>query len=57
LVRAARRRDSFVICTKVLVSTLDRKTGLFGANTRPEEIGEKLDTSLKRLGLDHVDIL
>jgi len=46
-----------VICTKVLVSTLDRKTGLFGANTRPEEIGEKLDTSLKRLGLDHVDIL
>jgi uncharacterized protein len=52
-----RPRDSFVICTKVFVSTLDRKTGLFGKGTRGDEIGEKLDISLKRLGLDHVDVL
>jgi hypothetical protein len=52
-----RPRDSFVICTKIFVSTLDRKTGLFGKGTRAEEITEKLDISLKRLGLDHVDIL
>jgi uncharacterized protein len=53
----ARKRDSFILCTKVYVSTLDRKTGKFPAETRPEEIEEKLDTSLARLGLDHVDIL
>ncbi len=52
-----RARDSFVVCTKVFVSTLDRKTGLFGKGTRGEEITEKLDVSLKRLGLDHVDVL
>lgn len=52
-----RKRDSFVLCTKVFVSTLDRKTGQFPKDTRPEEIGEKLDLSLKRLGLDHVDVL
>jgi predicted aldo/keto reductase-like oxidoreductase len=52
-----RKRDAFVLCTKVFVSTLDRKTGLFSPVTRGEEIEEKLDISLKRLGLDHVDIL
>jgi len=52
-----RKRDSFVLCTKVFLSTLDRKTGLFSPATRGEEIEEKLDISLKRLGLDHVDIL
>lgn len=52
-----RKRDSYVLCTKVLLSTLDRKTGLFSTQTRPDEILEKLDISLKRLGLDHVDIL
>jgi len=53
----ARKRDSFVLCTKVFLSTLDRKTGLFSSETRGEEIEEKLAISLKRLGLDHVDIL
>ncbi len=53
----SRRRDSFAICTKVFVSTLDRGTGLFGRGTRAGEISEKLDISLKRLGLDHVDVL
>jgi len=52
-----RKRDSFVLCTKVFLSTLDRKTGLFGPETRGKEIEEKLAISLKRLGLDHVDIL
>jgi len=53
----ARKRDSFILCTKVFVSTLDRKTGKFPPETRPQEIEEKLDLSLKRLGLEHVDIL
>jgi aryl-alcohol dehydrogenase-like predicted oxidoreductase len=52
-----RKRDSFAICTKVFVKTLNRETGLFGKGTRGEEITEKLDISLKRLGLDHVDVL
>jgi hypothetical protein len=52
-----RPRDSFVICTKVYVNTLDRKTGRFGPGTRGEEITGKLDLSLQRLGLDHVDVL
>ena len=52
-----RKRDSFVVCTKILVKTLDRTTGLFGKGTRGEEITEKLAISLKRLGLDHVDVL
>ena len=56
-VLSGRQRDSFVLCTKVYLSTLDRKTGLFGPETRGEEIEEKLAISLKRLGLDHVDIL
>lgn len=52
-----RKRDSFVVCTKIFVKTLNRDTGLFGPGTRGEEITEKLDISLKRLGLDHVDVL
>jgi aryl-alcohol dehydrogenase-like predicted oxidoreductase len=52
-----RKRDSFVLCTKIAVSTMDKKTGLFSPETRPEEIDEKLVISLKRLGLDHVDVL
>jgi aryl-alcohol dehydrogenase-like predicted oxidoreductase len=51
------KRDSFVLCTKVYLSTLDRKTGLFDPETDGKEIEEKLAISLKRLGLDHVDIL
>jgi uncharacterized protein len=52
-----RKRDSFVICTKVFVSTLDRNTGRFRPGTRGDEITQKLDISLRRLGLDHVDVL
>ena len=53
----ARKRDSFVLCTKVYLSTLDKATGLFSPKTRGQEVEEKLDISLKRLGLDHVDVL
>ncbi|HEY3444938.1 MAG TPA: aldo/keto reductase [Myxococcales bacterium] len=53
----ARKRDSFLLCTKVFLDTQDRKTGLFSKEMRPEEIAEKLEISLKRLGLDHVDVL
>jgi predicted aldo/keto reductase-like oxidoreductase len=52
-----RKRDSFVLCTKVSVGSFDRRTGLFAQDTRVDELFEKLDISLKRLGLDHVDIL
>jgi uncharacterized protein len=51
-----RKRDSFVLCTKVVVSGLDKKTGRFAPGSRPEELAEKLEISLKRLGLDYVDV-
>ena len=51
-----RPRDSYTLCTKVFLSTLDRKTGLFGPDPRPEELSEKLEISLKRLGIDYVDV-
>ena len=52
-----RPRDSYLLCTKVALSTLDRKTGVLSPETRGDELVEKLDISLKRLGLDHVDVL
>ncbi|HOT02479.1 MAG TPA: aldo/keto reductase, partial [Acidobacteriota bacterium] len=51
-----RPRDSFVIGTKVRADGEDRSTGRFTAETRPEPFVEKFELSLKRLGLDHVDI-
>jgi predicted aldo/keto reductase-like oxidoreductase len=52
-----RKRDSYTLCTKIFLSTLDRKTGIFSPETRPEELEEKLAISLKRLGVDYVDVL
>lgn len=52
-----RPRGSFVIATKVVGDYLDRKTGLFTEATKAEAFMEKFSTSLKRLGLEHVDIL
>jgi hypothetical protein len=52
-----RPRDSYVIGTKVLGSPLDRKTGLYTSEAAAGPFLEKLDTSLRRLNLDHVDIL
>ncbi len=51
-----RPRDSYVIGTKVVPDGADRRTGQFTAETRPEPFVEKFELSLKRLGLDHVDI-
>jgi predicted aldo/keto reductase-like oxidoreductase len=50
-------RDSFVVSTKVIGDGMDRKTGLFTEESKPGPFMEKFETSLKRLGLDHVDIL
>jgi predicted aldo/keto reductase-like oxidoreductase len=52
-----RPRDSYVIATKVSGNNEDRKTGLFTKSTRPELFIEQFETSLKRLGLEYVDIL
>ena len=52
-----RPRDSYVISTKIPGNNEDRKTGLFTKSTRPELFIEQFETSLKRLGLEYVDIL
>lgn len=52
-----RKRDSFVVATKVVPDGMDRKTGQFTDGTSAEAFLAKLDLSLRRLGLDHVDIL
>lgn len=53
-------RDSFVISSKVY-GMRDNKTGMLPENINPEEykasFRENLETSLKRLRLDYVDIL
>jgi predicted aldo/keto reductase-like oxidoreductase len=51
-----RPRDSFVITTKV-TGAEDRRTGLFREGATAEMFIEKFETSLERLGVDHVDIL
>lgn len=52
-----RGRDSFVLATKVPADFQDDKTGLFTEKTKPESFIEKFEISLKRLGLEYVDIL
>jgi len=52
-----RPRDSYIIATKVPGDHLDRKTGLFTKETKAESFVEKFHISLKRLGLEYVDIL
>jgi predicted aldo/keto reductase-like oxidoreductase len=52
-----RPRDSYVIATKVAGTPRDRKTGLFSAETKGDTFLQMFDLSLKRLGLDRVDIL
>ncbi len=51
-----RPRDSFFISSKVSPAR-DRKTGIYGEGATTEDFLVKLDISLKRLGLDYVDIL
>ena len=50
-------RDSYVIATKVPGEPTDRKTGLFTKEAKAGPFLEKFEISLKRLGLDYVDIL
>lgn len=51
-----RPRDSYIIATKVW-EPRDRRTGLFPKDAKAETFMIKFQTSLKRLGLDYVDIL
>ena len=51
-----RPRESFVIGTKVFPG-MDNRTGLIPATVTSESFVEKFEVSLKRLGLDYVDIL
>jgi len=51
-----RPRDSFMIGSKVSLPK-DRTTGLYLEGATTEEFLKKLDISLKRLGVDHVEIL
>lgn len=52
-----RPRDSYFLATKVPGEPRDRQTGNFSAETKEGPFLEKFDLSLKRLGLDYVDIL
>jgi predicted aldo/keto reductase-like oxidoreductase len=52
-----RPRDSYVVATKVPGDRGDRKTGLFTKETKADSFIEKFELSLKRLGLEYVDIL
>jgi hypothetical protein len=50
-----RPRDSFVLATKSRLPN-DQKTGLYLPEATEEAYSKKIDTSLRNLGLDHVDI-
>ena len=50
-----RPRDSFVIATKASLPK-DQATGVYGPDATEEAFTKKIDTSLKSLGLDTIDI-
>lgn len=50
-------RDSYVLATKVVAGGMDRKTGLFTPQTSTKKFIDDFHVSLKRLGVDFVDIL
>ncbi len=50
-----RPRDSFAIATKARLG-LDQNTGLYTEGATEQAYTEKIDTSLKNLGLDYIDI-
>lgn len=52
-----KKRESFYIATKVPGNFADRKTGLFTERTDPVDFVNKFEISLKRLGLEYVDVL
>jgi len=51
-----RDRDSFVLATKVAYQK-DRKTGLYPPEKNVQSFEDEFNISLKRLGVDYVDIL
>ncbi|MFC2156829.1 aldo/keto reductase [Acidobacteriota bacterium] len=51
-----RKRDSLVLSTKVAYSK-DRQTGLYPEGTTIDTFQNEFDISLKRLGVDYVDII
>jgi hypothetical protein len=55
-VMKGRPRDSYYIATKINLPQ-NRTTGLYTEGATTEEFLKRLDISLKRLGLDYVDIL
>lgn len=52
-----RGRDSFVVATKVGYPTKNRDTGLYLPDITMDTFQKEFDVSLKRLGLEYVDIL
>ncbi len=50
-------RDSFTIATKVHPADTNRQTGELGPGATKEDFLEKFNTSLKRLQMEHVDML
>jgi uncharacterized protein len=52
-----RPRDSYFLATKVPGEPRDGRTGLFSAETTGEKFLASFEVSLKRLGLEYVDIL
>ena len=48
-------RDSFAIATKARLG-IDQKTGLYTEEATEQAYAQKIDTSLKSLGLDYIDI-
>ncbi len=52
-----RPRDSYLIATKVSGTGRDRRSGNFSAESTTGPFLDMVDTSLRRLGLDYVDIL
>jgi aryl-alcohol dehydrogenase-like predicted oxidoreductase len=52
----ARRRDEIVLATKFGIVRDPNEPTVRGVNGRPEYVVEACDASLRRLGLDHVDL-
>jgi uncharacterized protein len=51
-----RKRDSYILATKAHIFA-DNRTGLFSEKTKIKTFTDRIDQSLKRLGVDYVDIL
>ncbi len=51
------KRDAFTVATKVFPPGLDRRTGVFAPETKADPFVEMFHLSLKRLQMDHVDVL